>query len=176
MPSATHLSWTGFPNFFLLESVSRGGYNLIPVLERAAKERGFESRFHEVREGQNLDRLFGEIVASSAQALMSLPMPQSAVSGYTALAIRNRLPSAAFNAEYVQAGCLLGYGTPDSGDQLAATRTAEYVDRILRGARPDDMPVYTPDKYELVINLKTAKALGLTIPQPLLLRANNVIR
>ena len=176
VPSATHLSWTAYPDFFLLETVSGGDYNLIPVLEAAAKERGFDSRFHEVRDGQNLDRLFGEIVASLAQALMSLPMPQSALTDYTALAIRNRLPSAAFNAEYVQAGCLLGYGTPDSGDQLAAMRTAEYVDRILRGARPDDMPVYTPDNYELIINLKTAKALGLTIPQPLLLRANNVIR
>ena len=159
MPSATHLSWTASPDFFLLETVSGGNYNLIPVLEGAAKERGFDSRFHEVREGQNLDRLFGEIMASLAQALMSLPMPQSAVTGYTALAIRNRLPSASFYTEYVQAGCLLAYGTPDSGRSIGRTRAADYVDRILRGARPDDMPVYAPDKYELVINLKTAKAL-----------------
>ena len=176
VPSATHLAWTASPEYFLLETLSGGEYNLVPVLEAAAKERGFDSRFHEVREGQNLDRLFGEIVASSAQALMSLPMPQSAVTDYAALAIRHRLPSASFNTGYVEAGCLLGYGTPDSVDQLAATRAADYVDRILRGARPNDMPVYTPDTYELVINLKTAKALGVTIPQPLLLRANNVIK
>ena len=78
-PSATHLSWTALPDFFLLETVSGSDYNLIPALERAAKERGFVSRFHEVRDGQDLDRLFGEIMASSAQALMALPMPHSAI-------------------------------------------------------------------------------------------------
>jgi len=176
VPSATRLSWTASPFYFSLDTVSDRGYNMIPVLERAAKERGFESRFHEVVEGQNLDRLFGEIMASSAQALVSMGMPNSAVSGYTLLALRNRLPSAAFYREFVEAGCLLSYGTPDSVEESAAMRSAEYVDRILRGARPDDMPVYTPDKYELVINLKTAKALGLTIPQALLLRANEVIQ
>jgi putative ABC transport system substrate-binding protein len=176
VPSATRLSWTASPSYFSLETVSGRGYNMIPVLEGAAKERGFESRFHEVRDGQNLDRLFGEIIASSAQALMSVPMPSTAVSGYMVLAIGHRLPSASFNREYVQAGCLIGYGSPDLGSEATAMRSAEYVDRILRGARPEDMPVYTPDKYELVINLKTARALGLTIPQSLLLRANEVIR
>ena len=176
VPAATRLSWTASPFYLSLDTVSGGGYNIIPVLEAAAKERGFESRFHEVGDGQNLDRLFGEIMASSAQALVSMGMPKSAVSGYTLLALRNRLPSATFCREYVEAGCLISYGTPDSEDELSAMRSAEYVDRILRGARPNDMPVYTPDKYELVINLKTASALGLTIPQSLLLRANEVIR
>jgi putative tryptophan/tyrosine transport system substrate-binding protein len=107
---------------------------------------------------------------------MSLPMPESLVADYTALAVRHRLPSASFNTECVQAGCLFGHGTPDSDFQLLVTRSVEYVDHILRGARPDDMPVYTSDKYELVVNLKIAAALGLTIPQALLLRANAVIR
>ncbi len=114
VPSATRLSWTSVPSYFAVETVSGNGYNVIPVLQSAAKERGFESRFHEVREGQNLDRLFGEIVVASAQALMSFPMPPSAVSSYVDLAIRHRLPSAVFTREYVQAGCLLSYGTPDA--------------------------------------------------------------
>ena len=176
VPSATRLSWTASSSFLSLETVSGGPHNMIPVLEGAAKERGFESRFHDMRDGQNLDRLFGEIMASSAQALMSMPMPPSAVKGYTVLATRHRLPSACFYTEYVQAGCLLAYGTPDSEDESTAMRSAEYVDHILRGARPDDMPVYRPDKYELVINLETAKALGLAIPQSLMLRADKVIQ
>jgi len=176
VPSATRLSWTGYPFYFSLATVSGSDYNMIPVLERAAKERGFESRFYEVADGRNLDRLFGEIMASSANAIVSMGMSNSAVSGYALLALRNRLPSAAFFREFVEAGCLLSYGTPDSEDESSAIRSAEYVDRILRGARPANMSIYTPDKYELVINLKTATALGLTIPQSLLLRANELIR
>jgi len=176
VPSATRVSWTSLPSYFAVETVSGSGYNMIPVLQAAAKERGFESHFHEVREGQDLDRLFSEIVAASAQALMSFPMPPSAVNSYAELAKRHRLPSAVFSREYVQAGCLLSYGTPDPESEVTTKRAAEFVDRILRGARPNDMPVYTPDKYELVINLKTANALGLTLPQSLLLRASEVIR
>jgi putative ABC transport system substrate-binding protein len=88
------------------------------------------------------------------------------------LAARHRLPSVYNGRHYVASGGLISYG-PDYVDQFR--RAAGYIDRILRGDKPADMPVQAPTKYELVINLKTAKALGLTIPQSILLRADEVI-
>jgi putative ABC transport system substrate-binding protein len=88
------------------------------------------------------------------------------------LALQHRLPSVAPETKFLGAGCLLAYG-PDVGEVYR--QAARFVERILRGARPSDLPVEQPTKYELGINLKTAKALGLTITQSLLLRADHVI-
>jgi putative ABC transport system substrate-binding protein len=89
------------------------------------------------------------------------------------LALKNRLPMACSSPEFVSSGCLMTYSA-----SLADIfrRSAGYVDRILRGAKPADLPVEQPTKFELVINLKTAKALGLTIPPSLLARADQVIQ
>jgi putative tryptophan/tyrosine transport system substrate-binding protein len=89
------------------------------------------------------------------------------------LALQHRLPTAAAGRSFVEAGCLVYYG-----ENLAAMhrRAAVYVDKIFRGAKPGDLPVEQPTKFELVINLKTAKALGLTIPPSLLGRADEVIQ
>ena len=89
------------------------------------------------------------------------------------LAVKNRLSTISDNREYVDAGTLMSYG-PNLADQFR--RAAGYVDRILKGSKPGDLPVEQPTKFEFVINLKTAKALGLTIPQSLLLRADEVIQ
>jgi putative ABC transport system substrate-binding protein len=89
------------------------------------------------------------------------------------LAARNRLPTIYESREYVDAGGLISYG-----QNLYALfrRAAVYVDRILKGAKPTDLPWEQPTKIELVVNLKTAKALGIVIPQALLLRADEVIQ
>ena len=86
--------------------------------------------------------------------------------------MRHRLPTMYSDREFVDAGGLLSYG-PDYTDLFR--RGAIYVDKILKGAKPTDLPIEQPTKFELVINLKTAKALGLTIPQSLLQRADQVI-
>ena len=87
-------------------------------------------------------------------------------------AARNKVPAVYNTSSFARDGGLLTYG-PDPVDFYR--RAASYVDRILRGARPGDLPVQFPTKYELVLNLKAAKALGLTVPQSILLRADEVI-
>ena len=89
------------------------------------------------------------------------------------LALKHRLPAIQLLNEYAQAGLLITYG-PNLPDSYR--RAASYVAKVLRGTKPADLPVEQPTKFGLVINLKTAKALGITIPQSLLLRADEVIQ
>src|SRR5205085_131642 len=88
------------------------------------------------------------------------------------LALKNRLPTMFALREFAEAGGLVSYGASLTGMYVTA---AAYVDKILKGAKPADLPVEQPTKFEMVINLKTAKALGLTIPPSLLLRADQII-
>ena len=89
------------------------------------------------------------------------------------LAIKNRIPSMCERSDYVEAGCLMSY----SADEAESfRRAAYYVDKILKGTKPADLPVEQPTKFEFIINLKTAKQIGLTIPPNVLVRANRVIK
>ncbi len=118
---------------------------------------------------------FSAATKESAGALLVLgdPMFFGERTRIVELAAESPLPLMGIQAEYAEAGGLLAYGI-DQRDSFR--RAATYVDKILKGAKPGDLPVEQPTKFELVINLKTAKALGLTIPQSLLLRADEVIQ
>ena len=144
------------------------------VIQALAPSLGAELRPVDVQDEGEIERalaLFaqspnsGLIVTSSAQAISHRDL-------IIALAARHRLPAVYFGRLWAAAGGLISYG-PDFLDQFR--RAAGYVDRILKGEKPADMPVQVPTKYELVINLKTAKALGLTVPPSLLAQANEVI-
>src|SRR5262249_2348455 len=100
------------------------------------------------------------------------PILAANVDAIANFALHHRLPSCTASAAMARAGLLASYA-PDPVDQWR--RAADYVDRILRGANPAEMPVEQPTKFEFVINLKTAKAIGVAIPQPSLMRADEVI-
>jgi putative ABC transport system substrate-binding protein len=129
----------------------------------------------EARSPDDFDGAFAAIAKERAAALFVVTEPMLVLhqTRLTALAVEQRLPTMYGIRESVEAGGLMSYG-PNLADIYR--RAAIYVDKILKGARPADLPVEQPTKFELVINLKTAKALGLTIPQSLLLRADKVIQ
>ena len=117
---------------------------------------------------------FSVVARRRAEAIVVLPDPLLTRSGQlTLLAIQRRLPSVSTFSEFVSAAGLMAYG-PNLTDMMR--RSATYVDRILKGAKPSDLPVEQPTRYQLVISLTTAKALGLTLPQSVLIRADEVIR
>jgi putative ABC transport system substrate-binding protein len=128
----------------------------------------------EVRAPTDFLAAFGTLTKSGAQAVhvVSGTMVYVSRNRLAEHALKARLPMSCGGGEYVEAGCLMSYGA-SLGDLFR--NAAQYVDRILRGARPADLPVEQPTKFELVINLRTAKALGLTVPPSLLARADKVI-
>ncbi|MGH2360169.1 MAG: ABC transporter substrate-binding protein [bacterium] len=147
----------------------------LKIIEAAAQRLKVELHPMGVQDPKELESAFSALVGKRVDALVVFPdgMFQAQTSLIVALAARYRLPAMYGFREFVDAGGLMAYGTNLSYMfRLGAT----YVDKILKGAKPGDLPVEQPTKFELVINLKTAKALGLTIPQSLLLRADEVIQ
>lgn len=176
-PDAKRLSWLWGGDSLSFETVVGGRFDLAPVLEAAAKAVGFETRFHIARMPQDIDRVFGEVTAWRAQAISAGGLPiWDARESVVGLALRHRIPSAFSHRGYVDAGGLLSYGASVAELDSLQVRRIEYIDRILRGANPADLPVIRPSRYELVVNLKTAKALGLSVPQSLLQRADGLIQ
>jgi putative ABC transport system substrate-binding protein len=147
----------------------------VEVMQDAARPRGVRLQ---VVEAQNLEQYrpaFEDMKRQRAEAVIILSGPEFAqnLAQLAELAAMDRLPSLWQYRDFVVAGGLLSYG-PNIPDLSA--RAAVFVDKILKGANPGDLPVQQPTRFELAINLKTAQALGLTIPQPLLLRADEVIQ
>jgi putative ABC transport system substrate-binding protein len=140
----------------------------------AARTLGVELQLLEVRQPKELPSAFSALTGWQAGALLLLadPMLGNQLDHIAKLAAKGRLPAMYLRAEFAEAGGLLAYG-PSFADNYR--RAATYVDKIIKGAKPADLPVQQPTKFELVINLRTAKALGLTIPQLLLLQADQVI-
>ncbi len=132
-------------------------------------------QFYGVRDPAEFAGAFTAMTKARAQALLVVPDPFWAGHGrrIVDLAALNRLPAMYPWREFVEAGGLLAYDVNRAG---TFRRLGFYVDKILTGAKPGDLPVEQPTTFELLINLKAAEDLGLTIPQPLLLRADEVIR
>ncbi len=158
-----------------------GGYpertekNILKGAEVAGRALGLRLQFVEARGPADFDRAFSEMTRARAGALtvLATSMLLTERRRLVYLAAKNRLPAVYPSREFVDAGGLMSYG-PDFADLFR--RAATYVDKILKGAKPGDLPVEQPTKFELVINLKTAKALGLTIPPSLLVRADEVVQ
>jgi len=147
---------------------------LMTELERAAAVLGVSVFPVDVGTARDLPPRFDEMTKAGADAYFVLSEPRTTEmrDDIAALALRHRLPGAAQDRRYVEAGVLLCYGV---NFPAFHRRLAVYVDKILKGAKPADLPVEQPTTFELVLNLKTAKALGLTIPPSILNLADEVI-
>jgi putative ABC transport system substrate-binding protein len=143
--------------------------------EGAIRALGLSLESLEVRSVADLEGAFRRAVARRADALTVLldPVTLFHPAQVVELAARSKIPAIFYERRFATAGGLMVYGPQD--DDLHR-RAAIYVDKILKGAKPATLPIEQPTKFELVINLKTAKALGLTIPQSLLQRADEVIQ
>ena len=144
------------------------------VIQALAPSLGVELRPVDVRDAGEIERAITAFAQGSDGGMIVSGSPSAFIHRglIIALATKHRLPTVYPNRVYADVGGLISYGT-DFVDQYR--RAASYIDRILKGTKPTDLPVQVPTKYELVINLKTAKTLGLTVPPTLLARADEVI-
>ena len=156
----------------LMNSANPANGFFFAALTARAKELGLQLERIDIASGDEMD---GAVARAKGGALLVLgdPLFGRYRERIVALALREKLPSVYGNRLFVVAGGLMSYLSDDAWHWRSA---AGFVDKILRGAKPADLPVQQPAQFELVINLKTAKALGLTIPQSLLLRAGEVIQ
>jgi putative ABC transport system substrate-binding protein len=158
----------------LRDSANPAEIGQLAAIQTAAPSLGVELSPVGLREAGEIERAITEFARMANGGLI---VPGSSLANdhrelIIGLAVRHKLPAIYSDRIFVIAGGLVSYG-PDRIDQYR--RAAEYIDRILKGEKPADLPVQAPTKYELVINLKTAKALGLTVPPSVLARADEVI-
>jgi putative ABC transport system substrate-binding protein len=148
--------------------------NLLTATESAAHALGLSLEMLPAGNSTETGEAFDNALARKAQALFEVASPRFAAlrAAIAEAAVEKGLPAACEERGFVAAGCLVSYG-PSFNVMFA--RTAYYVDKILKGTKPADLPIEQPTKFELVINLKTARALGLTVPSSLLAQADEVI-
>jgi putative ABC transport system substrate-binding protein len=156
-------------------STQAGNAQSLKEMELAAAAFGVQLQYLDILYRKDIETAFREARKGRADGVLWLASPVIiAERKHVAdLAVRSRLPAMYANSEFVDAGGLMSYG-PNYADLFR--RAATYIDKILKGAKPADLPVEQPTKFELVINLKTAKALRLTIPQSVLIRADRLIQ
>lgn len=157
------------------DSTEPGNTAAVKEAELAATAFGVKLQYLEIQSLADIESVFREARNGHAEALLTLPSAilLSQRKHIAELAIKNRLPATYNRPEYVEAGGLMSYGASITD---LFRRAATYVDKILKGAKPGDLPVEQPTKFELVINLKTANQTGLTMPPNVLARADRVIR
>ena len=160
---------------FLWVPVDSRGNLALTEMEAAAKALGLKVLSLEVRSLDDFEGAFARAKKERAEALITTPSPLINTQQRQVLdfAAKNRLPAMYPASEFVEAGGLMSYA-PNYADLWR--RTADFVDIILKGTKPADMPVEQPTKFEFLVNLKTAKQIGLTIPQKVLARADKVIK
>ena len=170
MPGATRVAVLVVPGL-LAPDVIQG---VLDDSKRASDTLGLQLETFEMRTSEDLDAVFARIRQSRAEGLTFIPDPLffTQRARIADLAIKHRLPLIAELPHQAEAGALLVY---NSNWRQMYRQVAMYVDRILRGAKPADLPVQDPTKFDLIVNLKTAKALGLTIPPSIRARADRVI-
>jgi putative ABC transport system substrate-binding protein len=158
----------------LLNATNPASIAHLAVLRVTAQKLGVKLQPQEVRDPGQLDGAFAAMVAERAQALVVVvdPLFVRHRKKVVDLAARNRLPAVYGFREFADSGGLMAYGV---SVPYLCRRAAAYVDKILKGARPGDLPVEQPTEFELVVNLKAAQALGLAIPRSVLLRADQTI-
>ena len=144
------------------------------VIESAARKLGLVMQTVDIRRREELEAAFATVARDRVDAIVvhSDPVLFTARARLVHWAMKHRLPGVYYFKEYVEIGGLLSYGSNIADNYR---RASVYVDKILKGAKPDDLPVEQPTKFELVINLKTAKEIGIKIPQSLLIRADRVL-
>jgi len=156
-------------------STQPGNAQALKEMEQAAASFGVQLQYRDVLAVKDIETAFRAASSGHADAVLVLTSPvlNSQRTQTVNLAARSRLPSVYFATEFVDDGGLMAYGVnfPD-----LFRRAATYVDKILKGAKPADLPVEQPTKFELIINLKAAKQIGLTIPPNVLVRADRVIK
>ena len=167
VPKLSHVAVLG-------TSTRSGNAQSLKETELAAETLGVKLQYLDILRPTDIETAFQAASKGRADAVLVLtsPFATSHRATFTGLATKNRLPAVYDRIEFVEDGGLMTYSASSSD---LFRRAATYVDKILKGATPADLPVEQPQKFELVINLRTARALGLTIPQSLLLRADRVI-
>jgi len=175
-PSTRRLAWLYGGTTLSLEVVNGGTFEVGTLIQSAARDVGFETHVYLIREPEDVPRALAAATAWGAQAISAGGNAvYAALGNLIAYALRARLPTAFSVRDYAEAGGLFSYGVPNDEYSALGDRWVDQIDRILRGANPSTIPVELPRKFELCINAKTAKAIGLVVPGAVLARADKVI-